>query len=459
MKRLINLLAVSIFGLSLSCGSVGTVARPHSSTSGQRPSAATQARVAFDDRTLEIVGHAERLIEKNDREGAVLDQKWYGFRRFGKYQELFLGAERVLFFGGLEAEVKSQINDQYLSLAPLDDDPDPGDIRLFAGHLPGKKWDYIVIGQNGREVALKTMIRLIYMAKFADDEMKQKHRGRLQAFSNSLRVFMSRVSARAEYVGFFNKYGIRNPDTVVIGFMGDASAVMSQMGFPRPQTYSDERLRALWYTNLHGKKLLLISINGNRIYASRSGDLVAALYDISPDSAPSVSFLGSGGSVDSPEMVGKIVAPMSVMNGDPFANESNKGELSYLVRNRATDVLSMQSVHASVESVVVETTEWARQMRRRRVKTVDQELYHVIAAINSSGRGVNTPVYAGILVTDNVSADRSNSDVTLEQAEETIAQTTELRKRFLLTLLKGTGILTDATQDTHGENQRRPAAQ
>jgi hypothetical protein len=458
MKRLIYFIAVSLVGVSLSCGTVGTVSRPESGAPAQAPSVAAQERVGFEDRTAEIVGHAERLIDKNQREGAVLDQKWYGFRRFGKYQELFLGAERVLFYGGVEAEIKSHIQDRYLSLAPLDDDRDPGDIRLFAGHLPGKKWDYIAIGQNGREVALKTIIRLIYMAKFADEDMKQKHRARLQAFSKSLRVFMSRVSARSEYLNFFNKHRIRNPDAVLIGFMGDASTVMSQMGFPRPETYSDETLRALWYPNVHGKKVLLISINGNRIYASRCGDLIAALYDISPDSRPAVSFLGSGGSVDAPEMVGKIVAPIRVMSGDPFPTVKNKGAVAYLLRNRAVDLLSIQSVHASVESVVVETTEWAKQMTRRRVKTVDQELYHIAAAINASARGADTPFYAGILITDNVSDEKSGTDVTLEQAEQTIAQTAELRKQFLLAMLKRTGIFKDATEEPIRENQRRTRA-
>jgi hypothetical protein len=303
------------------------------------------------------------------------------------------------------------------------------------------------------------MIRLIYMAKFADEDMKQKHRARVQAFSKSLRVFMSHVSARSEYLSFFNKHGVRNPDAVVIGFMGNASAVMSETGFPRPETYSDETLRALWYPNVHGKKVLLISINGNRIYAGRCGDLIAALYDISPDSRPSLSFLGSGGAIDTPEVVGQIVAPTSVMNGDPFPNVKDKGALAYLLRNRAVDLLSMQSVHASVENVVVETTEWAKQMTRRRVKTVDQELYHIVEAINSSARGADTAFYAGILVTDNVSADKSSTDVTLEQAEQTIAQTAELRKRFLLAMLKRMGIFKETTEETIRENQRRTGSQ
>jgi len=125
MRHLFSVLTVLTVGLSLSCGTVGTISRTRSAAPR---STAGQARPFFEDQTHQIVGHAERLIEKNDREGAVLDQKWYGFRRFGKYQELFLGAEKVLFYGGLEAEIKSHIQGQYLSLVPLDDNQDPGDI-------------------------------------------------------------------------------------------------------------------------------------------------------------------------------------------------------------------------------------------------------------------------------------------------------------------------------------------
>jgi hypothetical protein len=117
----------------------------------------SQPEVSFEDQTREIVGHAERLVEKNEREDAGLDQKWYGFRRFGEYQELLLGAERVLFYGGLETDVHTHIRGQYLSVTPLAENRDPGEIRLFAGRLEGGKWDYIVVGQNGREVALKTI--------------------------------------------------------------------------------------------------------------------------------------------------------------------------------------------------------------------------------------------------------------------------------------------------------------
>jgi hypothetical protein len=52
-----------------------------------------------------------------------------------------------------------------------------------------------------------------------------------------------------------------------------------------------------------------------------------------------------------------------------------------------------------------------------------------------------TEVYAGVLVTDNVFTDKSNVDVTLEQAEATIAETADLRKEFLLKVLRKKGHL------------------
>ncbi|HEX9787730.1 MAG TPA: hypothetical protein VGB09_06870 [Candidatus Binatia bacterium] len=448
-----NIFAVLALGLTVSCGTVAEVSPP---TGNETQRTATQPRVSFEDHTREIVGHAERLIEKNEREGAVLDQKWYGFRRFGKYQELFLGAENVVFYGGLEADVQSHIQGQYLSLTPLEENQDPGEIRLFAGRRDGDKWDSIVIGQNGREVALKTIIRLLYMAKFADEDLKRKHRRRLRSFSKALQVFMSPIRPRSEYLAFFNKYNIRNPDAVVIGFMGDASLVMGEKGFPRPEAFSDESLRVIWYPNVDGKKVLLVSINGNRIFASRCSALMEAIYDVSPDSPPLVTFLGSAGAVDAPEMVGKIVAPTSVMNGDPFPRIKSQSALIHLIRNRAADLVPMQTIHASVESVVVETTEWAKHIKSRRVKTVDQELYHVIDAIHSSPRGADTEIYAAVLVTDNVSAITSDHDVTLQEAEETIAGTAKLRQDFLLKAFRKQGILREADlPKTIPERERR----
>jgi hypothetical protein len=312
---------------------------------------------------------------------------------------------------------------------------------LFAGRLNGGKWDNILIGQNGREVALKTIIRLLYMAKFVNEDSKYNHGRRLRPFNDSLKVFMSPVSPRNEYRAFFKKYGIRNPDAVLIGFMGDASLVLAEMGFGRPQTFSNESLRALWYPNVNGKKVLLISINGNRILGRRAGDLIEAIYDSSPDSCPRVAFLGTAGAIDAPGWVGKIVAPASVMNGNPFASIERHGAPIHLVRNRALNLARLQSFHVSVESVVEETTEWAKHAKSRGVKTVDQELYHVIDAIHSSPRGAETEIYAAVLVTDNVATDASDNHLTLEAAEETIAGTAKLRRDFLLNVFRNQGIL------------------
>lgn len=452
MKRNLSSILIALaVGFSLSCGALSPVSQEDSASVKSAP----LMRPEFQDRTEEIVGHAKRLIEKNEREGAVLDQKWYAARRFGAHRELFFGAETIFFYGGREADVQASMQSRYLSVTPVVKSQDPGEIRLFTGHLHEGKWDFIMIGQNGREVALKTIIRLIYMAQFADEDMQRKYRRRLKSFVKSLRVLMSTVSARNEYFTFFNKYVIRNPDAVLIGFMGDSKVVLSEAGFKQPEPFSDETLRVIWYNDVNGKKVLLISINGNRIFASRAGGLIKAVYDISPQSRPSVIFLGSAGAIDAPEMVGGIVAPLSVMNGDPFPKIKRKSALIHLIRNSAPDLVSAQPIHASVESVVVETTEWAARMKRRQIRTVDQELYHIIDAIHASTRGAETAVYAAVLVTDNVSTNASDSHATLEEAEETIEQTDDARKQFLLGALRKAGILKRAAPQTEQENERR----
>ena len=90
-------------------------------------------RVSFEDRTRELVDHAERLIKNNQEEGAVLDQRWYGLKYFGKHQDLIFNAAKVTFFGGLEDDVRNQVGDQYTSIDPVEENQDSGDIRLFIG--------------------------------------------------------------------------------------------------------------------------------------------------------------------------------------------------------------------------------------------------------------------------------------------------------------------------------------
>lgn len=400
-----------------------------------------QSRVSFEDKTEEVVGHAERLIAKNESEGAVLDQRWYAFRRFGRHQELILGASQVVFYGGLEDQVRRQSENHYTSMVPLEKDHDPGEIRLFIGRHQ-TQYDLIIIGQNGREVALKTIIRLLYLAKFVDDQTRRRHREKLVSFSRSLKVLMSSLRAREEFLDFFRTHGINRPDTVIVGFVGDSRALMKNDGTADAKLFSDESLRVSWYPDANGMTVLLVSIDGNRIYASRAGELMEAILQISGDRPPSMVFLGSAGAIDEPALVGKIVVPTVVLNGDPFPALRPGGVLVHIIRNRAIDKGRINTAHASVENVVVETTRWARQMITDRIKTVDQELFHIIDAINSSAEGLKVPVYAGILVTDNVSADsRKNTEMTLEHAEEMIAKTASVRREFLSQALGRIGVL------------------
>ena len=335
----------------LSCSSPPT-ARPPDATNS------IVARASFEDRTHEIVAHAEKLIEKNQKEGAVLDQRWYGLKYFGKHQELIFNAAKVMFFGGLEVDVRTQFGDQYASLEPVEDNQDPGDIRLFVGKRKQGDYDFIIIGQNGREVALKTIIRLLYLATFIDEETRQKYRDKLESFKKSLKVSFSSASARQEFIAFFRRHGIRDVDAVLIGFRGDIRSLMKDEGIGDPESYADESLRVNWYKNANGKKVLLVSIDGNRIFGSRSGDLIEAVLAVSASSSnpPSITFLGSAGSLDAPEMIGKIVTPTSVMNDDSLSASRDKGFLIHIIRNRAADEATTKTAAVSVESVVAETT-------------------------------------------------------------------------------------------------------
>ena len=252
----------------------------------------------------------------------------------------------------------------------------------------------------------------------------------------------SSLSVREEFLNFFRTHGIKRPDTVIVGFVGNSRALMKDDGIPDAKLFSDESLRVSWYPDANGMTVLLVSIDGNRIYASRAGELMEAILQISGDSPPSMVFLGSAGAIDEPALVGKIVVPTVVLNGDPFPAPRPRGVLVHIIRNRAIDKGRVNTAHASVENVVVETTRWTRQMITDRIKTVDQELFHIIDAINSSAVGLKVPVYAGILVTDNVSADAGkNTEMTLEHAEEMIAKSVDARRAFLADVLTEIGIL------------------
>jgi hypothetical protein len=444
MKRYAATLSALILVFSLSCSSA-RIDTGRASLDNQSHEIATgfnESHVWFEDRTEELVGHAERLIEKNEKEGAVLDQRWYTFKRFGQFQDKIFTASQIVFYGGLEKDVRANLPKHYTSFVALEKDQEPGEIRLFSAERAATQHDLIIIGQNGREVVLKTIIRLIYLAGFADVERQRKYRDKLRSFNKSLKVFLSSRSARQEFIGFFAKHGISSPDTVMIGFIGDTRSLLKAEKINDPELYSDESLRVNWFKNANGRKVLLVSIDHNRIYGSRSGELIEAIFAISGTSPPTIIFLGSGGAIEDPGIVGKIVTPTMVLNGDPFPAGQHKGVLVHLIRNKAIGPASIKTAHASVENVVVETTQWAQRMKRDRLRTVDQELFHIMKAVNSKGITQRAEMYVGILVTDNVSSDAdANMDMTLEHAEETISKTASARREFLANVLTELHIL------------------
>lgn len=97
----------------------------------------TGDRVSFEDRTREMVAHAKRLIKNNQEEGAVLDQRWYGLKYFGKHQELIFAAANVMFFGGLENDARKQLGDKYTSIEPVEEKP--GFLRYPTVYRQAKK--------------------------------------------------------------------------------------------------------------------------------------------------------------------------------------------------------------------------------------------------------------------------------------------------------------------------------
>jgi hypothetical protein len=78
----------------------------------------------------------------------------------------------------------------------------------------------------------------------------------------------------------------------MIGFRGDIRSLLKDDGVSDPESYTDESLRVNWYPDANGKKVLLVSIDKNRIFASRSGELIEAIFAISA-SAPTRAFYHS----------------------------------------------------------------------------------------------------------------------------------------------------------------------
>src|SRR5580765_8871917 len=134
-----------------------------------------------------------------------------------------------------------------------------------------------------------------------------------------------------------------------------------------------------------------------------------------------IVFFGSGGAIDSAQLVGQIVAPTVVaLQHENFAADQHNGKLAHIIRNHAATVVPIKTAHMSVESIVVETLNWAATNSQRRIMTVDQELFHVISAFNASPRASQTELFVGLLVTDNVPASLGFPETSFQCAEDVI---------------------------------------
>ncbi len=81
-------------------------------------------------------------------------------------------------------------------------------------------------------------------------------------------------------------------------------------------------------------------------------------------------------------------------------------------------------------------------MKKNGVRTVDQELFHIMSAVNASSHARKVELFVGILVTDNVSSKAgANRNLTLQHAEEIISETSAVREQFMSKVLTEIGIL------------------
>ena len=72
---------------------------------------------------------------------------------------------------------------------------------------------------------------------------------------------------------------------------------------------------------------------------------------------------------------------------------------------------------------------------------MDQELFHVINALNASPHRSEIQVFVGMLVIDNVPATLAHHDDTLQHAEDVIMRTATVRRQFLADVLAEAGII------------------
>ena len=394
-------------------------------------------RNVFLDRTQEITREALMLVDRNQREGAPRDQRWYAFRRFGEHLEEILRTKEIRFYGGRETDVLRAIADQYISVTPIEPNQDAGEIRLFLARRDNQNADLVIIGQNGKEVALKTVIRLAYILKFKNGNTPHAFNRGLDSFLPKVKIYLSTIPPRQEFISFFRRYRIADPDAVIIGFERDSRAVLRNSSMDEPELYSDDSLRINWY---RGKKVLLVSINGNRIFASRAGGLIEAMVENFHSPPRSLIFFGSAGAIDSADLVGQIVAPTVVINNDSDSSARHKESTARIIDNRAAMMLPIKTAHVSVASLAMETMSWAKENKHHRISTVDQELCHVIDAFDASPYAGKVRLFVSVLVTDNVSSVWAHHEHTLKRAEDVIADTASNRRAFLARAFADAGI-------------------
>ena len=116
---------ILIFSLSCSSARIDTGRASLDNQSSPIITGFNESHVSFEDRTEELVEHAERLIEKNEKEGAVLNQRWYTFKRFEQYQDTIFSASQIVFYGGLEKDVRANLPKHYTSLVALEKNQEP----------------------------------------------------------------------------------------------------------------------------------------------------------------------------------------------------------------------------------------------------------------------------------------------------------------------------------------------
>jgi hypothetical protein len=69
----------------------------------------------------------------------------------------------VIFFGGLEYDVRKQVADRYVSMDPAEENQDSGNIRLYTGKLSDRTYEF----KNSLQVFCLLAIRVKSLSPFS----------------------------------------------------------------------------------------------------------------------------------------------------------------------------------------------------------------------------------------------------------------------------------------------------